>query len=35
VQANNGGKTLKCKGNESPFVGGPNGTWQSKQGQCF
>jgi hypothetical protein len=35
VQANNGGETLKCKGNESPFVGGPNGTWQSKQRQCF
>jgi hypothetical protein len=35
VQANNGGKTLKCVGNASPFVGGPNGGWASKQGQCF
>jgi hypothetical protein len=35
VQANNGGKTLKCVGNASPFVGGPNGVWTSKQGQCF
>jgi hypothetical protein len=35
VQANNGGKTLKCTGNAAPFVGGPNGTWVSKQGQCF
>jgi hypothetical protein len=35
VQANNGGKKLKCVGNAAPFVGGPNGTWTSKQGQCF
>jgi hypothetical protein len=35
VQNNVGGKTLKCTGNASPFAGGPNGSWLSKQGQCF
>jgi hypothetical protein len=35
VQGNNGGKTLKCVGNATPFAGGPNGAWASKQGQCF
>jgi hypothetical protein len=35
VQNNNGGKTLECVGNASPFVGGPNGAWVSKEGQCF
>ena len=35
VQTNTGGKTLKCTGNAAPFVGGPNGTWHSKHGQCF
>ena len=34
VQTNKGGKTLRCTGNTAPFVGGPNGTWASKQGQC-
>jgi hypothetical protein len=34
VQANNGGQTLKCSNNASPFAGHPNGTWASKQGQC-
>jgi hypothetical protein len=34
VQNNTGGNTLKCVGNASPFVGSPNGTWLSKQGQC-
>jgi hypothetical protein len=34
VQDNTGGNTLKCSGNASPFAGGPNGSWLSKQGQC-
>jgi len=35
VQNNIGGNSLKCVGNASPFVGGPNGSWLSKQGQCY
>jgi hypothetical protein len=35
VQSNVGGNALKCTGNASPFTGGPNGAWVSKQGQCF
>ena len=35
VQSNSGGNTLKCAGNASPFVGGPNGTWVTKTGQCY
>ena len=35
VQTNNRGKTLNCTGNTAPFVGGPNGTWTRKRGQCF
>jgi hypothetical protein len=34
VQDNTGGNALKCFGNASPFVGSPNGSWLSKQGQC-
>jgi hypothetical protein len=35
VQSNTGGNMLKCAGNASPFVGGPNGSWATKTGQCF
>jgi hypothetical protein len=34
VQSNTGGNMLKCAGNASPFVGGPNGSWATKTGQC-
>jgi hypothetical protein len=35
VQSNAGGNTLKCTRNASPFVGGPNGSWVTKAGQCY
>ena len=35
VQRNTGGNRLKCAGNGSPFVGGPNGSWVMKEGQCY
>jgi hypothetical protein len=34
VQSNTGGKTIKCTGNDAPFVGAPNPGWQNYQGQC-
>ena len=34
VQNNTGGKTLRCTGNQAPFVGAPNPGWQQYQGQC-
>jgi hypothetical protein len=34
VQNNTGGRTLRCTGNQAPFVGAPNPGWQQYQGQC-
>jgi hypothetical protein len=34
VTNNDGGGTLECMDNDSPFVGIPNGTWIEKMGQC-
>ena len=35
VQSNTGGNKLKCSGNAAPFVGGPNGSWVTTEGQCY
>ena len=35
VQSNTGGNRLRCAANGSPFVGGPNGSWLTKEGQCY
>jgi hypothetical protein len=34
VQDNTGGKTLRCKHNEQPFVGTPNSGFKRYKGQC-
>ena len=34
VQSNTGGRTIRCTGNSSPFVGSPNSGWDNDYGQC-
>jgi hypothetical protein len=34
VQGNEGGRSIRCKGNSTPFVGERNPGWQNRDGRC-